>query len=163
MNSPNDPRFVPPQVQSAFRTDVAPAYAEFAHRDPRRRDEEGPRYGDAAGEYQEMDRGQYDAWAYVVFAFIAQMAGLGAIALIPALWAVTALGVDESTRFGIAACVAAVPAIALAYLTFRDRWKCIEMFSSRYCSGLANLSALYVPIIALVYANYRAVLKLRGR
>jgi hypothetical protein len=53
--------------------------------------------------------------------------------------------------------------IALAYFVFRDRWKCIEAFSSRFCSGLMNLSLLYVPWVALVYANVRGIQKLSGK
>jgi hypothetical protein len=46
---------------------------------------------------------------------------------------------------------------------FRNRWRCTEAFASRFCSGLANLSMMYVPMIALVYANARGLAKLRAR
>ena len=55
---------------------------------------------------------------------------------------------------------AALAGIAGAYLVFRDRWKVNEALSSRFCSGVANLSMLYVPIVSFVYANVRGVKKL---
>ena len=41
--------------------------------------------------------------------------------------------------------------------------RCTEAYASQYCSGVANLSLLYVPLVALVYANVRGVRKLSGR
>jgi hypothetical protein len=58
---------------------------------------------------------------------------------------------------------AGVVGLVGAWGTFRDRWRVNEAFASRFCSGLANLSMLYVPIVAWVYANIRAIKKLRGR
>jgi hypothetical protein len=59
--------------------------------------------------------------------------------------------------------VATFVAVATTLWVYADRWSCIEAFSSRSCSGVANLSFFYVPVIAFVYANYRGLKKLRGR
>ena len=117
-------------------------------------------YGDAAGEYMNMKRGKYSATVYVYCAFLMQMGLVGSIVgAVPAL-AVGGL-TDDAGMAGIAFLVVGLPAgIVLAWLTFRDRWKCIEAYSSRFCSGLMNLSLMYVPIIALVYANVRGIQKL---
>ena len=122
-----------------------------------------PTFGDRAGEYLHMHRGRYDATVYVFFAFLFQMGLVGLlVGGIPAL-VLGAVSGDEQLALG-AFLILGIPAgIAGAYFTFRDRWKCIEAYSSRFCSGLMNLSLLYVPIIALVYANVRGIQKLAGR
>ena len=59
--------------------------------------------------------------------------------------------------------LAAAAGIAGAIWVFHGHWRCIEAFASRFCSGVANLSMLYVPIIAFFEANLRAIGKLRRR
>lgn len=110
--------------------------------------------GDAGGEYQTMDRGRYSASVYVGIAFLFECFLLGAIPMIALHAAIPGPGAYV-VGLGLGA--------ILAYLVFRDRWRCIEAYSSRACSGVMNLSLLYVPIVALVYANVRGVAKLRGR
>jgi hypothetical protein len=123
-------------------------------------------YGDAAGEHVRMTRGRFGAWPYVVLAFLMQIGivtalfGFGAAMLV----AVTGMPDDAGAATTLAgAGTGLLGGAALAYFTFRDRWRCIEAFSSRFCSGLMNLSLLYVPAVALVYANVRGVQKLRAR
>jgi hypothetical protein len=62
---------------------------------------------------------------------------------------IRALPLGPTTRTGI-----------LAWLLFRDRFRCNEAFSSRFCSGLMNLSMLYVPFISLAYGVSRGLAKL---
>ncbi len=117
----------------------------------------GPAIGDAAGEHLEMRRGKYDAWIWVGIAFLMQIGLVGSlVGLLPILY----FGGDEMLTVGL--CVGGVIGLVAAFFTFRDRWRVNEAFSSRFCSGLANLSLIYVPWIALVYANIRGLKKLRG-
>lgn len=120
-------------------------------------------YGDSAGEYLRMSRGRYNAWPHVVLAFLYQMVVIGGIVggLLFAGLTLVAGESDVVAMIGLGA--ALVVGVAGAWLSFRDRWKCIEAFSSRFCIGLLNLSILYVPVVAFVYANVRAVQKLGGR
>lgn len=123
--------------------------------------------GDREGEHLHMDRGRYDAWAYTVIAFIGQIAFLGATAgwLLgkTVAWAVSGVADSPDTARTALWITAGIVGLAGAWGTFRDRWRVNEAFASRFCSGLANLSMLYVPAIAFVYANVRALGKLRGR
>jgi hypothetical protein len=170
-DSSQRPTFVEPRgAGPSYRDAVTSGALEAAYRAPAPRktsaDEQRSHlshYGDAAGEYIGMDRGRYDAWIYVGIAFLGQ---LGLLGLLPAMLAVylasaAEAGPDVVTAAGFIAGGAA--GAAGAFFTFRDRWRCIEAFSSRFCSGVANLSLLYVPIIALIYANIRGVQKLVGR
>ena len=99
----------------------------------------------------------------MVIAFIYQMFFVGLIA--GAIAAVlTSLATNEADVVGVVGLVVgAACGIPAAIFTFRDRWRTIEAVSSRYCAGMLNLSILYVPTIAWVYANVRAVQKLSGR
>jgi len=123
--------------------------------------------GDRDGEHLHMERGRYDAWAYTVIAFLAQIAFLGATAGLligkTVAWVVSGVADDPHTATSAMYIAAAIIGIIGAWGTFRDRWRVNEAFSSRFCSGLANLSMLYVPVVAFVYANIRAISKLRGR
>lgn len=123
-------------------------------------------FGDAAGEHMNMKRGRYRATIYVVFAFLME------IGIVTAIFAAiggiigAAGNLDDQVAGLITMALAGTGlcgGIALAYFVFRDRWKCIEAFSSRFCSGLMNLSLLYVPWVALVYANVRGIQKLSGK
>jgi hypothetical protein len=124
----------------------------------------GEPIGDRAGEPRYLERGRYDAWIHVVIAFI--YAGL-LIAASLGLLAAAGVGVlvdavapqHHATAMYV---TAGVVGLAGAWLIFRDRWRCIEAVASRYCSGLANLSMIYVPVLALFYALYRGIGKLRG-
>jgi hypothetical protein len=123
-------------------------------------------FGDAAGEHLSMKRGRYRATVYVVFAFLIQIGIVtGIFALMAAFVAGAGQFNDDATAVVTlgASGTGFLGGLALAYFVFRDRWKCIEAFSSRFCSGLMNLSLLYVPWVAFVYANVRGVQKLSGR
>ncbi|HTQ45583.1 MAG TPA: hypothetical protein VMI75_22645 [Polyangiaceae bacterium] len=125
----------------------------------------GP-YGDRAGEHLRMKRGRFRATVYVFFAFLMQMAIVaGVFALIGGITGAVGNLDDDVTgmlTLGLGS-TGAIGGGILAYFVFRDRWKCIEAFSSRFCSGLMNLSVMYVPFIALVYANVRGIQKLSGK
>jgi hypothetical protein len=123
-------------------------------------------YGDRAGEHLRMKRGRFRATVYVFFAFLMQMAIVAGIFAASAGLVAALANLSDDLTGALALGAAAAGAIGggvLAYFVFRDRWKCIEAFSSRFCSGLMNLSLLYVPVVALVYANVRGVQKLSGK
>jgi hypothetical protein len=111
------------------------------------------RVGDAAGEHRMIRRGKYAAWFHVGLAFLLEAAIFGGLEETVAVrlhWPNTDVGFIGSGVLG-------------ALLVFWNRWRCIEAFSSRYCSGAANFSLFYVPLVAFGYANYRGFMKLRGR
>jgi hypothetical protein len=114
--------------------------------------------GDSGYEFIRMKRGKYDAWGYVHLAFFVQVAWVAA-------WA--AFGIAVATHAAEASSAllgtAVFVGIASTLWIYTDRWCCIEAFSSRFCSGMANLSLFYVPVIAFFYANYRGFKKLIGR
>ncbi len=121
-------------------------------------------YGDKAGEHRWMGRGRFDAWIHVGIAFLYQIAMIGAIvgggtAAIVA----KVTNSDGDAPLYTLLIAGGMAGLAGAFFTFRDRWRVNEAFSSRFCSGLANLSIMYVPFVAFVYANYRAVQKFRGK
>ena len=120
----------------------------IAHASPE--PEAGIPIGDAAGEHLTMTRGRYSAWTYVVIAFLLESALLGALPMIVLAHFLHDIGT------GIGFVIGAIS----AWRVFHDRWRCIEAFSSRFCSGLMNLSILYVPFVAFIYANARAFAKL---
>jgi hypothetical protein len=123
-------------------------------------------YGDAAGEHLNMQRGRYRAMVYVGMAFLMQIGIVTCLFLVPAALIAGAADLNDDATGMITMAAGGtgfVGGIVLSYFMFRDRWKCIEAFSSRFCSGLMNLSMMYVPFIALVYANVRAIQKLSGR
>ena len=126
--------------------------------------------GDKAGEHLDMQRGRYGAGMYVFVAFVYEVVLIGLPVFLVLNFAVgrIMLAAYEAGHYPphiltwvpwIAGVTFGLP---IAWLVFHDRWKTIEAFSSRYCSGVANLSLLYVPVVALVYANVRGVKKLGG-
>jgi hypothetical protein len=122
-------------------------------------------YGDRAGEYMHIERGRYDAWIYVVLAFLMQAGWIGGVVglVLNAIFFSSSTGRHHGDDFAVGLGIGFLVGGVVAFFTFRDRWRCIEAFSSRWCSGVANLSLLYVPIVAFFYANARAVGKLKGK
>jgi hypothetical protein len=114
--------------------------------------------GDAAGEYLTMRSGAYSATHYVALAFGVQLCGCAYLAS-SALLSVAGSQANNDLLVGCAAFASA----ALTLAIFWDRWKCITIYSSNFCSGCLNLSVIYVPVVAIVYANYRGLLKLTRR
>jgi ribosomal protein L40E len=117
-----------------------------------------PGVGDSQAEPRGMKRGKYSAWAHVYIAFILQLAAVGFL-LALGVSVVVRSPVEGSVALGVGFAVAAVTTLWV----FSDRYRCIETFASRSCSGLMNLSLLYVPFVALVYANIRGLRKFSGR
>ena len=108
-----------------------------------------------------LTRGPYNADAYVFFGAVFQVAFLGGL---PALGTNTLVSLfDADAATAVALFVLALVGVPGAFFTYRRRWSRIEAYASRYCSGLANLSMLYVPIIAFVYANVLVVKDLTRR
>ena len=120
-------------------------------------------YGDAAGEHLQMKRGRFSAWAYVVLAFIGEMILVGLIPGAVLGYVVELMGAPDPAAGLVMFGATLVLGGPLSYLVFRDRWRCIEAFSSRFCVGLMNISILFVPAIALVYANVRGFQKFAGK
>lgn len=114
--------------------------------------------GDSGYEPARMKHGKYSAWVHVHLAFFVQA---GLTALVVALVAVAVSHADPTSYWILG--VATLVSLAVTLWVYTDRWCCIEAFSSRFCSGVANLSLFYVPGFALVYANYRGLKKLMGR
>jgi hypothetical protein len=117
-----------------------------------------PGIGDAQGEPSTMKHGKYHAWTYVYIAFVLQIAVVGVLFDL----AVSMIAKSPMLSYlplGIASAVAAF----IALWVYSDRYRCIEAFTSRSCSGVMNLSLLYVPFIALVYANVRGLRKFAGK
>jgi hypothetical protein len=114
--------------------------------------------GDSGGEPLRMRRGKYAAMTYVHFAYLGQTAEVTfLLALI--LGAILRTPATGYPVLGVSTMLAALSSLWI----YADRWRCIEMVASRACIGLANLSILYVPLIAFVYANLRGFKKLGRR
>lgn len=116
------------------------------------------RVGDSGNEAARMKHGRYRAWLHVHFGFFVQMGLVGYLAAM-GLASHSHGDAISYTILGVASFVASVSTLWV----YADRWRCIEAFSSRFCSGSANLSILYVPVVAIIYANYRGLKKLVGR
>jgi hypothetical protein len=110
-----------------------------------------------------MKRGRYSAWPYVVIAFLGEAGLVGAIPGMLLGAAAHAARAPKDATVLISLTGMALCGLPVAYFVFRDRWKCNEAFSSRFCVGIMNISMLFVPFISLVYANVRAVQKLAGK
>ena len=135
-----------------------PAASEPAASEPAASKPAVARFGDRAGEHLAMRRGRYRAWSHVVVAYLLESVLLG-IPVVRLSYALYPFASDDMTPAWIGLLAGAV----LAWFVFRDRWRCIEAYASRFCSGLVRLSALYVPLIALIYANMRGLAKRRER
>jgi hypothetical protein len=105
-----------------------------------------------------MERGKYEARLHVGLAFLGQ---LGVVGVLLAL--LLSLLPGASATDDLVLGIAAVAAVGSTLWVYWDRWLCIEAPSSKYCSGCANLSIAYVPGVASVYANYRALRRLQGQ
>ncbi len=142
------PRFAPPSDPARLRVQVEGSTV--------------PRYGDRAGEHLAMWRGSYHAGLHVILAFLGQVVLIGGLLGVGAAEIASLLGGGPLSATVLLAVGLPTGGVG-AWLTFRDRWRVIETFASRWCSGYMNLSILYVPAVALLYANVRAVQKLFGR
>jgi hypothetical protein len=114
--------------------------------------------GDSGNEPARMKRGKYSALTFVHFSFFVEAA---LIALVVGLAATEVPHADPTSYLILG--IATVLGMTVTLWIYADRWYCIEAFSSRFCSGLANISLFYVPVVAFVYANYRGLKKLAGR
>lgn len=121
------------------------------------------RFGDEFGEFAVMTRGDYSARFHVAVAFLIEIFLFYKIAFVALTVGAFAPGKNAPSTVVLITLASLLFGVVGAYLVFRQRWRCVESFSSRYCSGVLNLSATYVPIIALFYANLRGVKKLFGR
>jgi hypothetical protein len=114
--------------------------------------------GDAAGEHLTMEGGRYPATFYVGLAFFGQVAVTAYL-----VWFTLFLLPGGRINGDLAIAVAVICGLGATLLIYWDRWKCTTVTCSRYCSGCANLSVLYVPIVAFCYANWRGLMKLTQR
>jgi len=117
--------------------------------------------GDSGGEYLDMPRGHYSAWLHVFLSVIFQL--IFWAGLVP-YWIGLLLGYSSLTTASDGLrWTFVIAAVLLVTAIYWDRFRCIEAFSSQFCSGASGISLLYVPAIAFVYANYRGALKLLRR
>ncbi len=128
-------------------------------------------FGDRAGEHLRITRGRYSAWPHVVIGFlmVAALSGLVLVfssgLLVESSWLRPWLP-DRKQRDSLAKWIITAGigfGFAFAFAVFRNRWRCVEAYASRYCMGIANLSLAYVPLIAAGYALVRGARKLTGR
>lgn len=128
-------------------------------------------FGDAAGEHLRMRRGKYEAMFHVYLAYLLVACGIAVVLMLIAMLIIDPPGrppwiPNRDTREHVALAAIGgclVVGFTAAWWIFRDRWRCIEAFSSRYCSGIGQASLTYVPLIGAVYAVVRGARKLTGR
>jgi len=108
--------------------------------------------GDAAGEHHYAQRGRYSAWIHVVLGF-----------LISSLFWSTPFGLALALMNLFPPFLSTFCGAVVSYFIFRDRWRVNEAFTSRYLSGVANLSLFYAPVVSVIYAHVRGVKKFSGR
>ncbi|MEZ4299968.1 MAG: hypothetical protein R3B70_33780 [Polyangiaceae bacterium] len=125
-------------------------------------DDDGGRHGDSAGEHLYMKRGRWSAWPYVVIAFLMEAALIGCVLGMPIAFGLAAATGNEQVGATAGLVVGLLAGFGGAYFVFRDRWRCNEAFSSRFCVGLVNISIMFVPLVSFVYANVRGFKKLAG-
>lgn len=113
--------------------------------------------GDSDGEYLYMKRGNYNAWLHVVVSVLYSFLAIGVVAAV-GLEYLLHTGPNSTTRI-----CATVIAASVTLFNYWNRWRCIEAFSSRFCSGFMAFSFLYVPQLAALYGAYRGFIKLSGR
>jgi hypothetical protein len=114
--------------------------------------------GDAAGEHLIMSTGKYAAGHYTVMGFGVVLAGSTYFASTALLHLVGShISHDFIVLFVSFTC--SIVTIGL----FWDRFKCNTAFCSNYCSGCANLSIVYLPILSAIYGIWRGFRKLGGR
>jgi len=114
--------------------------------------------GDSGNEFRRMKRGKYGAGFYVHAAFFVELVWLALMAAFALAASIRA----DATSYTVLGSAVGLAGVVTLWI-YADRWSCIEAFSSRFCSGLANFSIFYVPVVAFVYANYRGLKKLQGR
>ena len=105
-----------------------------------------------------MPRGGYDATMYVPIAFFGQIVVMNLLGT-TMLQTITGGHINRDLATFRACLVAVVYTIWIYW----DRWLCIAKYGSRYTSGCVNISIIYLPIVIVSYANYRGLLKLKGR
>lgn len=110
-----------------------------------------PFVGDSRGEHLAIPRGKYNTSIYVAIAFFGQVALTVSLFQWGLSWL---LGPAGTSNLGII--FATIAAVLSTLLVHSDRWLSIEAFSSSYCSGIANLSLFYVPLVALVTTSSAA-------
>jgi len=119
-------------------------------------------FGDRAREHLVIKRSRRTAWGHVVLAFVLEIALLGGLLALVAWRAALAAGMTGGALWVLVAVGAGLGALA-AYAVFRDRFRCVEAVASRYVVDAAFISILWVPFVALAYANARGARKLVGR
>lgn len=103
--------------------------------------------GDKEGEHEEISRSNYSAWVHVWISFVLECS-------------IFAILFRDGLRGSNGEMLAYPLAVAVGLLIYWDRWRCIEAQSSQFCFGIFNISIIYVPLIAVAYANYRGIKKL---
>lgn len=121
-------------------------------------------YGDRAREHLAIKRPRVSAWVHVVVAYFVETAALGlALAFVAGRVAAAVGYTGNAGLLSAPGAAGATLGALLAYLVFRDRFHCVEAVASRYVVDAAFISILWVPFVALAYANVRGARKLVGR
>jgi hypothetical protein len=118
---------------------------------------------DDEDEILQMQRGRYSAWMHVVVAFLYQIGLVGGPVMLLAQTAGEGFGMFEHDATTMGLVIGGVTGLVAAFFVFRGRWSKAEAFASRYTSGIANISLLYVPHVALYYVNRSALKALFAR
>ena len=114
--------------------------------------------GDAEGEYLTGEGGKYAAVLYVGLAFWGQLVISTSIITI-----ILAIASGGKISLSILSVLGGGLGAVITLLIYWDRWKCITVYASKYCTGCVNISLIIVPPIAFFYANWRGILKLMRR
>ena len=101
--------------------------------------------------------GAYSAWGHVVVGFLINSITFGSI-----LSFVFSVFFTKSaeTHVKYSFLVSMIVGIIIAVVVYWGKWQINEAFSSNYCSGSANISLFYVPIISAINADYRFIKKI---
>ena len=116
--------------------------------------------GDKSGEHRIIKRGQYNSWVWVAMGFLYNFVIIGCMAIAPIfeLFGIHATDPQDAAS-GWCLFISIALGAAVSVIVYRNRWRCIEAFSSRFVSGFALFSMIYVPIISGIYADYRGIKK----
>jgi hypothetical protein len=103
------------------------------------------------------ERGPYNATIHVCFGAALHVGAVGGIIMLCGEELAHRLFSLTDVRSQIFNFVGFPVGVVTAVLIYRGRWARVEAYSSRFCSGIVNLSTIYVPLIAFVYATVLVV------
>lgn len=116
------------------------------------------------GEHLTAERGSYSAWAYVVVGFLLSVGAMGLVLqlAISSVLAMNDTFLHHDTQNTLLFLGFAVGGV-ISFFVYRDRWRVNEAFTSRFLSGVMQLSMLYAPALSMIYAYFRGIQKFKKR